>query len=76
MEAPLNAFTCCFEFFLHITTNLVNFQMKPTPKHSHVQFSTQVFKKAEEVKENEEPKTTLKWEKLFFDVILGREILT
>ena len=32
--------------------------------------------KAREVKEKEKLKTTLKWEKFFFDVILDREIFT
>ena len=47
-------------FFLHFTTNLVNCQLMPKPKYSHEQ--------------KKELKAMLKWEKIFFDVILDREI--
>ena len=66
-ELPLNAFICYFEKFFHITTNLVDFQLMPTPKFYHVHTDLGI-PKAAEIKEKEDLQIMLKWGKLFFNL--------
>ena len=71
----MNCFHIYFENFLHITINLVNSQVMPTRKYSHVTVLTHGFQKLEKVKKGR-TETNIKMVKCFFDVILDGEIFT